>query len=326
MAKSPEMLWLDAIEANESGNRDEALSLAEEVVSIDENHSDAWMGVAQWILPADSRGRQLMPDLAQASKSMSALRRVVDLNPDNEHAWRLGGEIIVGHLGMLEDGLKWWQRRKEIAPSDISPYFEQAFILISMGYFDRAEECLDEMDSIVAKQPSKPLEARARRLREIFMEEAKLEGEVGFEPQNGSDESWGLITRMSGKKPITETYFLIMFVMPIVFLLGTLSMYLFSGVRFGTGIVMILIIVMYFWIAKISRGLLLKVNRPEKFLNRALDHESTTGKVCIPDDLRSSKLYAHLMKSRMPAFKQRLGLIEDSGEKLPGNWELKIPF
>ena len=326
MTKTAEMLWLDAIEANESGDREAALSMAEEVVSMDGKHSDAWMAVAQWVLPSDSRGRQLMPDLSQASKSMSALRRVVDLDPDNEHAWRLGGEIMVGHLGMLEHGLKWWEERKRVAPSDVLPYFEQAFILISMGYFEQAGDCLDDMDAIVAKQPSRSLEAKATRLREIFREESKLEEEVGFEPQNNKDESWGLISRMSKKKPITETYFLVMFVMPIVFLLGTLAMYMFSGVKFGTGIVMLLIVAMYFWIARISRGLLLKVNRPEKFLNRALDHESSTGKVCIPADLRGSKLCSHIMKTRMPAFKQRMAIIEESEEALPGNWELSIPF
>ena len=35
MTKSAEMIWLDAIEANEAGDRATALSLAEEVVSID---------------------------------------------------------------------------------------------------------------------------------------------------------------------------------------------------------------------------------------------------------------------------------------------------
>ncbi len=320
------MLWLDAIEAEEEGDRGTALSLALEVVILDDSHGDAWMAVAQWTLPTDAKGRQLMPDLAQASKSMSALRRVVELDPDNEQAWRLGGEIMIGHLGMLEQGLQWWEQRKEAAPSDIVPHFEQVSILIRLGYFEEASECLDSLEAVVATQPNKSLEGRVRRLREIFEEESGMEREVGFSPQNSKDDSWGLISRMCKKKPITETYFLIMFVMPIVFLLGTLAMYLFSDVKFGTAIVMLLIIVMYFWIARISRRLLLKVNRPENFLNRALDFESSSGKICIPEEVRASKLYAHVMKTRMPAFKERLGRIEDSGETLSGNWELSVPF
>ena len=137
------MVWLDAIESNEQGDREAALSLAEEVVSQDEGHSDAWMGIAQWILPSDSRGRQLMPNLNQASKSISALRRVVNLDPENEYAWRLGGEILVGHLGMMEDALQWWEERKGIAPNDVVPYFEQVSILVRIGYFDEERECLD---------------------------------------------------------------------------------------------------------------------------------------------------------------------------------------
>ena len=94
------MIWLDAIEANEAGDRVTALSLAEEVVSIDESHADAWFAIAQWVLPVDSRGKQEMPDMIQSSKSMAASRKAVELDPDNEHAWRIGGEIIIAHLGL----------------------------------------------------------------------------------------------------------------------------------------------------------------------------------------------------------------------------------
>ena len=84
------MIWLDAMEANENGDREEALKLAEEVVSLEEDHADAWFGIAQWTLPVDSRGKQMMPDMIQSSKTMSAIRRTVELDPQNEHAWRIG--------------------------------------------------------------------------------------------------------------------------------------------------------------------------------------------------------------------------------------------
>ena len=47
------MIWLDAMEAIEGGDREAALTLAEEVVSLDEGHADAWFGIAQWTLPVD---------------------------------------------------------------------------------------------------------------------------------------------------------------------------------------------------------------------------------------------------------------------------------
>ena len=315
------MIWLDAMEANEEGDRGAALAMAEEVVSLDEGHADAWFAVAQWTLPTDSRGKQMMPDMIQASKSMAAIKKTVELDPQNEHAWKIGGEIMVGHLGMLEHGLEWWEGRKDAAPSDVLPYFEQVSILIRLGYFEEAGEFLEVLDRIIESQPSKSLEARAGRMRVIYEEQASMEKELGFEPQNSKDESWDLISRMRKKKPITETYFLLMFVMPIVFLLGSAAMMVVPS----TLIVMLLIIAMYFGIARFSRRLLLKLNRPESFLNRAIDIECSSGKVCVPDDIRVSKLYSYIIKKRTPSFQERLGVIEQSGEPLPMNWSLDVP-
>ncbi|MDP6912696.1 MAG: hypothetical protein QF736_02075, partial [Candidatus Thalassarchaeaceae archaeon] len=249
MAKSAEMIWLDAMEANEEGDREAALAMAEEVVSLDEGHADAWFGIAQWTLPIDSRGKQMMPDMIQSSKTMSAIRKTVELDPQNEHAWKIGGEIMVGHLGMLEHGLEWWEGRKDAAPSDVLPYFEQVSILIRLGYFEEAGEYLEVLDRMIESQPSKSLEARAGRLRGIYEEQASMERELSFEPQNSKDDSWDLISRMRKKKPITETYFLLMFVMPIVFLLGSAAMMVVPS----TLVVMLLIIAMYFGIARFSR-------------------------------------------------------------------------
>ena len=315
------MIWLDAMEANEEGNREEALAMAEEVVSLDGGHADAWFAVAQWTLPIDSRGKQMMPDMIQASKSMAAIKKTVELDPQNEHAWKIGGESMVGHLGMLGHGLEWWEGRKGAAPSDVLPYFEQASILIRLGYFEEAGECLEVLDRIIESQPSKSLEARAGRIRGIYEEQSSMEKELGFEPQNSKDDSWDLISRMRKKKPITETYFLLMFVMPIVFLLGSAAMMVVPS----TFVVMLLIIAMYFGIARFSRGLLLKLNRPESFLNRAIDIECSSGKVCVPDDIRGSKLYSYVIKKRTPSFQERLGVIEQSGEPLPMNWSLDVP-
>ena len=98
-----------------------------------------------------------------------------------------------------------------------------------MGCFEQAGEFLDVLDRMVERQPSKSLETRAKRLRIIYEEQISMEEELSFEPQNSNDESWGLISRMRKKKPLTETYFLLMFVMPIVFLLGSLGLICFQG-------------------------------------------------------------------------------------------------
>ena len=45
MAKNAGTLWLDAMEAEESGDREGALELSRDVVRIDPSHSEAWMMV-----------------------------------------------------------------------------------------------------------------------------------------------------------------------------------------------------------------------------------------------------------------------------------------
>ncbi|MEC8874037.1 MAG: hypothetical protein VX502_01450, partial [Candidatus Thermoplasmatota archaeon] len=59
---------------------------------------------------------------------------------------------------------------------------------------------------------------------------------------------------------------------------------------------------------------------------RALDLETTVGKSCVPDEIRGTRLYNSVISSRMPSFKERLSLIEESGEVVPNMWELSIPF
>ena len=115
-----------------------------------------------------------------------------------------------------------------------------------------------------------------------------MEEELSFEPQNSNDESWGLISRMRKKKPLTETYFLLMFVMPIVFLLGSLASHLLAGIPYATVIVMLIIVSLYFVVINLSRRLLLKLNRPESFLNRAIDTESSSGNVFFFYDIWST--------------------------------------
>ena len=145
MAKSAEMTWLDAVEAEQSGDRVSSLEAARKTVAIDPTHVDGWMGVARWSLPTESRGKQVQPDLEQSAKAMTALRKVVQIDPENFEAWRLGGVLLVDHLGMLEDGLRWWQDRREIAPYEVAPLIEQIAILVRMGHYEECAELLEDL-------------------------------------------------------------------------------------------------------------------------------------------------------------------------------------
>jgi len=327
VVKSAEMLWLDALEAEQNGDRELAASLASDVVYIDDSHADAWMAIAQWSLPPSARGRQEMPNLAQTAKAMSALRKVVDLNPDNARAWELGGTLLIDHLGMLEHGLEWWESRRGESPRDIIPLIEQLAILVRLGYLDA---CANRLEILYGEDidipPNRRLEARVEGVRKMVERAARQEADGAFAPQDQKDQRWDIIRRMRRRKPISQTFFLLTFVAPIVFLLGSAAMYAFGSTPLGSAMVFFLILASYFGISRLSMGLLHKLNRHALDLDRALDCETTVGKVCIPEEVRGSKLYNSVLGNRMPAFKERVALIQKSGEKISGKWELHVPF
>ena len=109
MVKSAEEIWLGALDSRESGDFDDAIRQAKEVVSIDEKNTEAWMAIATWSLPPPTKGKPIQPSLQQSAKSISALRKVVQYEPENLEAWIIGGRILLDHLGMLEDALQWWE-------------------------------------------------------------------------------------------------------------------------------------------------------------------------------------------------------------------------
>ena len=93
-------LWMDAIEAEKRGDREEALRVCRELVVGEPHNSDAWMMIARMELPAPTKGKQEMPSLVQTAKSVTALKKVVQLEPENRRAWDLGGTLLVDHLGI----------------------------------------------------------------------------------------------------------------------------------------------------------------------------------------------------------------------------------
>tara|TARA_B100000131_G_scaffold115033_1_gene112034 strand:+ start:320 stop:1303 length:984 start_codon:yes stop_codon:yes gene_type:complete len=327
VTKSLELLWLDSIDARDRGDIAEALDLAKKVVEQDEDHCEAWMAIAQLTLPQKSRGRQVMPDLVQSAKALSALKKVVELDPHHPTAWELGGTLIVDHLGMLELGLEWWQQRHLVSPNEIVPVIEQMSIFVRLGDFKSCDERLEMLtDGSMEIPPNKEVEARIFRVRNLVEKARKFEEKRSFRPQNEKDEGWEAIRRMRKRKPISETFFLLTFVFPIVFMLGTTAMIFLGSSGMGTAMVFALIILSYFVISHLSMGLLQSLNRHAFDLDRALDVEATVGKACIPDTIRGSKLYDAVISKRLPAFRERLALIASSEERVPAKWSLAVPF
>lgn len=327
MAKSPEILWLDALEAEQEGDREAALELAKRVVDLDESHVDAWMGIAFFTLPAKSKGRQKLPSLSEAATALSAVKRVVGINPEHNRAWDLGGELLVDHLGMLEHALEWWEERRKISPSEVKPIIEQLAILIRLGYYEECADLLEELysDEIEIPETNRMI-YKIENVRRMVERATRSEENDIFSPQNPKGERWEIIHNMRKRKPISQTFFLLTFVAPIVFLLGSISMAFLGNTIIGQIVVFILIIVLYFSINRLAMGMLHKLNRHALDLDRALDVETTTGKICIPEDVRGSKLYNSVIATRTPALKERIAIIHDSNEKISTKWELEIPF
>ncbi|HJM23701.1 MAG TPA: hypothetical protein QF461_04385, partial [Candidatus Thalassarchaeum sp.] len=325
MAKSAEMTWLDAIEAEQSGDRAGALEAAKKTVAIDSIHVDGWMGVARWSLPAETRGKQVQPDLKQSAKSMTALRRVVQIDPENFEAWRLGGVLLVDHLGMLEDGLRWWQDRREIAPYEVAPLIEQIAILVRIGHYEECAELLEDLFGEGMEATSSNQLARMESVNRMVSRAAKMEEDEIFRPQNPKHPRWAIIERMKKRKPISPTFFLITFIAPIVFLLGTISMTLVGNSTWGFLMVFVFILICFMAISRVTSGLLHKLNRHALDLDRAIDIETSSGRICIPETIRYSKLYAAMVGQRMPALGERLELVVQSGDNLPIRWRPDIP-
>jgi len=93
----------------------------------------------------------------------------------------------------------------------------------------------------------------------------------------------------------------------------------------GSVFVFLFILACFMVISRLTSSLLHKLNRHALDLDRAIDAETSTGKVCIPDSVRSSKLYTAMTGQRMPALNERLELIVESGDKLPIRWKPEAP-
>ena len=318
-------LWLDAIDAEKGGDREGTLRICKELVALEPDNSDAWMTIARMELPAPTKGKQEMPSLVQTAKSVTALRRVVKLDPENRRAWDLGGTLLVDHLGMMEDALEWWESRRENAPTEVTPLIEQISILVRMGYYEECADLLEEMFSSEMDSVDGGLKMRMGRVSQTVSKASKMESDEIFRPNQPKHPRWEIIEKLKKKKPISQGLFLMLFVAPMAFFVGSASMIFIGDSGWSLPIVFIILLLTVVAISRLSMNLLQSINRHALDLERAIDYETTTGQVCIPESIRESPLYSSLMKSKMPAIKERIYLIVESGERMPKKWELNLP-
>jgi len=318
-------LWMDAIESEENGDRDSTLRICRELVAKEPDNSEAWMTIARMELPAPTKGKQEMPSLLQAAKSVTALRKVAELDPENRQAWNLGGTLLVDHLGMMDDALEWWEKRREYAPTEVTPLIEQISILVRMGYYEECADLIEEMFSSEMDSVDGGLKMRMGRVSQTVSKASKMESDDIFRPNQPKHPRWEIIEKLKKKKPISQGLFLMLFVAPMAFFVGSTSMIFIGDSGWSIPIVFIILLVTVMAISRLSMNLLQSINRHALDLERAIDYETTTGQVCIPESIRESPLYSSLMKGKMPAIKERIRLIVESGEKISKKWELNIP-
>jgi tetratricopeptide (TPR) repeat protein len=325
MAKSAEMIWLDALDHRDKGDFDSAIEAAKDVVHIDETHSDAWMGIATWSLPPPTRGKQVHPTLEQSAKSMSALRKVLLIEPKNIEAWKIGGWLLADNLGMLEDALQWWEEYRNEYPTDVTPVIEQISILVRLGLYEECAERLIELYDEDMDAPSNQQAMRMDGVRKMVERAAKMEKEEIFRPQDPEHPRWEVIERMKKVKPLTSTFWLIAFIAPIVFILGSIAMTFLGGSLFGFILVFLLILGSFGILTRASMGLLQKRNRHALDVDRAIDYETSSGKLCIPDSIRGSIVYNSMLKNRSNTVIERLGLLVEANEKINPQFMLRLP-
>ena len=82
--------YLNAVEAYDEGDSETAYEEAYKAVQIDPEHVDAWQLCAETCLP--QKGEK--PTMMQAAKSLAAVRKVIELDPNRTAMWMLGGRLL----------------------------------------------------------------------------------------------------------------------------------------------------------------------------------------------------------------------------------------
>lgn len=316
---SAENHYLDAIEAEESGDLEKSLEHARLAVKADPEHSNAWWMIVSLLAP-DGK----YPDIEQASKALVACNKVIEIDPSRVDAWIKGGRIMVDQLGLYEDALHWWQRCREAAPLESVPVVEQTTILSDLGMYAEARDRLGTLFEDNLDIANSQL-ARITHLHRTLEMSAQQDPKAHFKPWQKKHGGWTAIKMRSNKAPVSENMLFMMTTIPFLMMEVFVSRSLFGDGWGGFCLTSLLILVTVIIGMSFTRKLYHRVNRPGFNLLRAIQFEASSGKVVIPEDLRNSKLYMFLYSRHPPAFQQRLDKIIESDKKLPRNWKMNLP-
>ena len=209
---SAESHYLDAIEAEENGELEQALEHARLAVRADPEHSNAWWMIVGLLAP-DGK----YPDIDQASKALVACNKVVDLDPTRVDAWVKGGRLMVDHLGLYEDALHWWQRCREAAPLESVPIVEQTTILSDLGMYAEARDRLSALFEENLDIANSQL-ARISHQHKTLEKSAQQDQSAHFKPWKKNHGGWTAIKMRSNKAPVSENMLFMMTTIPFLML------------------------------------------------------------------------------------------------------------
>jgi tetratricopeptide (TPR) repeat protein len=316
---SAESHYLNALEALESNEVEQAIDEAKKTVSIDPEHIDAWNLLSDLYLLNESN-----PSLQRAAQSLSALKKVLELDPERLELWVRGGRLLADDLGLLHDALKWWQDCRHIAPNEVTPIVEQASILADMGEYEHArkrlETILDENMDVATSQF-----AKINGLLQLVRAAQEQDRKDIFRPQEKNHNAWRAIEYKMKKPPVSENYIFLLTTVPFLFLV-VLSSQRFAGdgwAAFCFTSLVILISVLFG--VRFSRKMFQIANRPAFNLLRAMNFEASTGFVVISEEIRTSVLYMYIMQRKPKAWQERMLRIIETGKELPSSWKLHLP-
>ncbi|MDG1542369.1 MAG: hypothetical protein P8Q32_00355, partial [Candidatus Thalassarchaeaceae archaeon] len=241
-------------------------------------------------------------------------------------AWKIGGWILVDNLGMLEDALQWWEEYRNQFPKDVNPLIEQISILVRFGLYEECGIKLSELFSGDLDELSSQQAVRIDGVKRMVERAANMEKEEIFRPQEPTHPRWDVIEKMKKVKPLSSTFWLIAFIAPVVFIFGSISMTFLGGSIPGFILVFLMILGAFGFLTRASMGLLQRRNRHALDVDRAIDYETSSGKICIPESIRGSIVYNSMIKNRSPAVIQRLELLIEADEKMSSKFILKIPL
>jgi hypothetical protein len=325
--RSADDLWLDAMEARQTGETLAFNLLREKTLEADPEHPDALMSeVRELFSQTGPRGdKPSKMSLAEAAIGLRKCQTVVEIEPERDEAWAIGGRLLVDELGMFEEALRWWDKRRNIEPYEVIGLVEQVAILTEFGEYSEAADRIDQIFSEGMESPDPRSMMRLRTLSEQIRRAAAKNDDF-FKPQDPDNDGWIRIKAFSARKPTTETYWLFFFVMPLIWIEAILINRIFPATGFSSMILGFLIIFASFMLgSRWVKTHVHRLNRPAHELTRAINSELTSGLICIPDGFRESKLYTTLRERRAIAAMSRHDRIIENGEKMGRKWKLSLP-